>query len=239
MPGTGAVGTGGVPVSGTRCFPTAVGRCACTQRPTAPGPRSVGPARSTTSPQPALLGLRHAELGKLRPHLATRSFRPPWPRPQLPGAFTSPLLTRPRSGGGPVSTAAPSSGAMWVLARVMTAHARRRNLRVTMTAHALDALGSPLRRDILLALRESPRSVGGLADRFPVSRPAVSRHLRVLEDAGLVERREEGTRNVYAVRVQGFRAVQAFLDSFWDVALGRLEALSRSEQPRRRRKGAP
>lgn len=126
-----------------------------------------------------------------------------------------------------------------MLARGMTAHAICRNLRVTMSAHALDALGSPLRRDILLALRESPQSVGALADRFPVSRPAVSRHLRVLEEAGLVERHEEGTRNVYAVRVQGFRAVQAFLDSFWHVALGRLEELARRERATRPRKGAP
>jgi len=121
----------------------------------------------------------------------------------------------------------------------MTAHAICRNLRVTMPAHALDALGSPLRREILLALRESPQSVGGLADRFPVSRPAVSRHLRVLEEAGLVERREEGTRNVYAVRVLGLRTVQAFLDGFWEVALGRLEELARSERATRPRKGAP
>ncbi len=121
----------------------------------------------------------------------------------------------------------------------MTADASHRNLLVTMSMHALDALGSPLRRDILLALREAPTSVGGLADRFPVTRPAVSRHLRVLEEAGLVERREQGTRNLYAVRVQGFRSVQAFLDSFWDVALGRLEELSRSEQAKRPRKGTP
>ena len=53
--------------------------------------------------------------------------------------------------------------------------------------HPLDALGNPIRRDILLALREAPLSVNELAARFPVSRPAVSRHLRVLEEAGLVE----------------------------------------------------
>jgi DNA-binding transcriptional ArsR family regulator len=92
--------------------------------------------------------------------------------------------------------------------------------------HALDALGNPVRRKILTELRRSPLSVGALAERFPVSRPAVSRHLRVLEDAGLVELRERGTRNLYAVRVEGFRPVQVFLDSFWDAALLRLEELS-------------
>lgn len=91
---------------------------------------------------------------------------------------------------------------------------------------ALDALGNPVRRRILLELRAAPLSVSDLADRFPVTRPAVSRHLRVLQDAGLVELREEGTRNVYAVRMAGFKSVRAFLDSFWDVALARLEKLA-------------
>jgi DNA-binding transcriptional ArsR family regulator len=103
--------------------------------------------------------------------------------------------------------------------------------------HALDALGSPIRRDILLALRDAPLSVGALADKFPVTRPAISRHLRVLEDAGLVELREQGARHLYAVRVQGFRAVQSFLDSFWDVALGRLEALAVADARKRTKKG--
>ena len=92
--------------------------------------------------------------------------------------------------------------------------------------NALDALGSPVRRDILLRLRSAPLSVGALAEHFPVSRPAISRHLRVLEEAGLVEQRERGSRNVYAIRVQGFRTVQTFVDSFWDAALSRLEELA-------------
>lgn len=91
---------------------------------------------------------------------------------------------------------------------------------------ALDAIGSPMRRQILLELRAAPLSVGDLAERFPVTRPAISRHLRVLQDAGLVELHQDGTRNVYAVRVQGFRSLRAFLDSFWDVALARLEKLA-------------
>jgi DNA-binding transcriptional ArsR family regulator len=69
--------------------------------------------------------------------------------------------------------------------------------------NALDALGSPVRRDILVALREGPLSVGALAERFPVSRPAVSRHLKVLESAGLVAQSERGTTNLYSVRVEG------------------------------------
>jgi DNA-binding transcriptional ArsR family regulator len=107
-----------------------------------------------------------------------------------------------------------------------------------VTMNALDALGSPVRRDILVALREGPLSVGALAERFPVSRPAVSRHLKVLEAAGLVAQSERGTTNLYSVRVEGFRTVQSFLDSFWDIALDRLEALARAsskQQGRRHR----
>ncbi len=95
------------------------------------------------------------------------------------------------------------------------------------SVHALDALGNPVRRTILQTLRTSPLAVGELASRFPVSRPAISRHLRVLEDAGLVEHRMQGTRSVYAVRVQGLASVRDFLDEFWETALSRLEELAR------------
>jgi DNA-binding transcriptional ArsR family regulator len=94
--------------------------------------------------------------------------------------------------------------------------------------NALDALGNPVRRKILIELRRAPMPVGALAERFSISRPAVSRHLRVLQDAGLVLPSERGARNIYAVRVQGFRAVQEFIDSFWDLALSQLEQLAKS-----------
>jgi DNA-binding transcriptional ArsR family regulator len=93
--------------------------------------------------------------------------------------------------------------------------------------NALDALGNPVRREILIELRRSPMPVGALAERFSISRPAVSRHLRVLQDAGLVLPSERGAQNIYAIRVQGFRAVQEFIDSFWDVALAQLEQLAK------------
>lgn len=91
----------------------------------------------------------------------------------------------------------------------------------------MDALGNEVRRQILLELRKKPLSVGALAGHFPVSRPAISRHLKVLEEAGLVEARDRGAQSVYSIRVQGFRAVQSFLDSFWDTALSRLEELAK------------
>ena len=93
--------------------------------------------------------------------------------------------------------------------------------------HPLDALGNPIRRKILRDLRDCPLSVNEIAARFPVSRPAISRHLRVLSKSGLVEARGAGPRHRYAVRLKGFTPVRAFLDEFWDVALARLEELSR------------
>jgi DNA-binding transcriptional ArsR family regulator len=94
--------------------------------------------------------------------------------------------------------------------------------------NALDALGNPIRREILIELRRAPMPVGAIADRFSVSRPAISRHLRVLQDAGLVVSNERGAQNVYAIRLQGFGAVREFIDSFWDVALSRQEELAAS-----------
>lgn len=93
--------------------------------------------------------------------------------------------------------------------------------------HALDALGNPVRREILVALRDRPLAVNEIAAKFDVSRPAISRHLRLLEDAKLVEMHQEGTRSIYSVRVQGFRSVRDFIDGFWDTALDRLAALAR------------
>lgn len=94
--------------------------------------------------------------------------------------------------------------------------------------HALDALGNPVRRKILRQLRDSPLSVNELAARFPISRPAISRHIRVLSDTGLIEARPgPGARHQYAIRMKGFAPVRAFLDEFWDSALARLEELSR------------
>jgi DNA-binding transcriptional ArsR family regulator len=83
-----------------------------------------------------------------------------------------------------------------------------------------DALGDPTRRLIVEQLRRGPVPVGALAERLPVRRPAVSKHLRVLEGAGLVEHRSVGTRNLYALAPQGFSALQRWLVHTWDAALG-------------------
>ena len=93
--------------------------------------------------------------------------------------------------------------------------------------NALDALGNQVRRDILLALRERPLPLHEIARRFPISRPAISRHVRLLEEAGLVEARSQGRESVLSVRLQGSAAVRDFIDGFWDTALDRLQALAR------------
>jgi DNA-binding transcriptional ArsR family regulator len=93
-----------------------------------------------------------------------------------------------------------------------------------------DALGEPVRRRILELLREGPTPVGRLADRLPVGRPAVSKHLRVLSDAGLIEHRSAGTRNLYLLAPGGMGIAQQWLADTWDTVLAAYAAeVSRSE----------
>ena len=89
----------------------------------------------------------------------------------------------------------------------------------TNTVHVLDALGDPTRRAILERLALGRLSVGELAAGLPVSRPAVSQHLRVLRDARLVRLQTEGTRNYYTVDAAGLAAVRRYLDRLWGDAL--------------------
>ena len=83
----------------------------------------------------------------------------------------------------------------------------------------LDALGDATRRAIVDRLLRGPVSVGKLAEEFPVSRPAISQHLRVLKQASLVSDRVEGTRRVYQLNPQGFESLRAYFDQFWSIAL--------------------
>ena len=87
------------------------------------------------------------------------------------------------------------------------------------TNELLDALGDPTRRAIFDLLVESPRPVGELAEQLPVSRPAVSQHLKVLKDAGLVIARPNGTRRIYHIDRNGLGRVRAYLDRIWTDAL--------------------
>lgn len=81
------------------------------------------------------------------------------------------------------------------------------------------ALGDPTRRAIVECLAERPRAVGELADELPVSRPAVSQHLKVLKNAGLVSERTAGTRRIYRLNPAGVAALRDQLDTFWNRAL--------------------
>ena len=86
------------------------------------------------------------------------------------------------------------------------------------------ALADPTRRKVFEELRRGPRSVGKIAARMPVSRPAVSQHLGVLKKAGLVADRAEGTRRVYCIDPNGLAAIRTWLDQFWDEALTAFQA---------------
>ena len=94
---------------------------------------------------------------------------------------------------------------------------------------AIGALADPTRRAVFERLRNGPRSVGELADGLPVSRPAVSQHLRVLKDAGLVRERRDGTRRIYSVNAAGVAELREYVEGFWNQALDAYGAAARGE----------
>ena len=91
------------------------------------------------------------------------------------------------------------------------------------------ALADPTRRAVFESLRDGARPVGEIARDLPVSRPAVSQHLRVLKDAGLVTERRDGTRRLYRVDPNGVAAIRDYFDQFWTEALAAYEAAAESE----------
>ena len=96
--------------------------------------------------------------------------------------------------------------------------------------HALTALGDPTRRAIFERLAGGPMAVGAIARGLPVSRPAVSQHLRVLKQAGLVRDRAEATRRVYSVDADGLGRLRAYFDGFWNQSLAAFKAAVESNQ---------
>jgi len=102
---------------------------------------------------------------------------------------------------------------------------------------ALQCLSDPTRRRVFEKLRGGPQSVGALAHGLPVSRPAVSQHLKALKEAGLVSERPEGTRRVYRIDPDGLGELRRWIDQFWDEALQsfkrEVEAVSRNEGGRK------
>jgi DNA-binding transcriptional ArsR family regulator len=92
------------------------------------------------------------------------------------------------------------------------------------------ALADPTRREIFERLAERPQAVGEIAKGLPVSRPAVSQHLKVLKEAGLVFDRAEGNRRIYAVDPDGVGALRAYLDRFWNRSLAAFKAAVEKEE---------
>ena len=106
----------------------------------------------------------------------------------------------------------------------------------------MDALGDPTRRAILERLLKGPVAVGEIARQFPVSRPAISQHLRVLKEASLVIDRPSGTRRLYELNPAGVEALRAYFDRFWDHTLVAFQKAAEARHPpgaHRRPRGSP
>jgi DNA-binding transcriptional ArsR family regulator len=101
---------------------------------------------------------------------------------------------------------------------------------VTAYANALQALGDPTRLAVFEQIARRPRAVGELAQELPVTRPAVSQHLKVLKAAGLVTDRAEGARRIYHVNPDGVEAIRHWLDGFWDEALAAFKQAAEAGQ---------
>lgn len=105
------------------------------------------------------------------------------------------------------------------------------------TTDPFDALGDPNRRQILALLRDGELSVGEIAAEMPISRPAVSRHLRLLKEAGLVKERAVGVRHLYALDGYGAKEVRRYLASVWGEAAARYRIVAENTAPPKRRTG--
>lgn len=101
---------------------------------------------------------------------------------------------------------------------------------------ALKAVAEPNRRRILTLVRDGELSAGEIASHFDISAPAISQHLKVLKEAGLVEERRNGTQRLYSVRPEGFEDVRRFFEGFWNQSLLRLKHAAEADERNKRRK---
>ena len=108
----------------------------------------------------------------------------------------------------------------------------------TYGVQALGALGDPTRRAIFERLAQRPMAVGELSDQLPVSRPAVSQHLKVLKQAGLVTDHADGTRRIYQVNPAGVQAIHAYLDQMWSQALAGFQRTAQQIAQQQQRQAA-
>lgn len=93
------------------------------------------------------------------------------------------------------------------------------NPKTSQSNQALDALGNETRREILYLLQTEPKSVIQIANAFPISRPAISKHLKILKKAKLVKHETEGVKNIFSIDLKGFDEARVYLDAFWDETL--------------------
>jgi DNA-binding transcriptional ArsR family regulator len=107
---------------------------------------------------------------------------------------------------------------------------------MTNETHRLAAFSDATRRRIFEIISVRPSSVADIARRLPVTRPAVSQHLRVLKDAGLVTVRTEGTRNIYQLNPKGMIALRDYMDSLWQTAMDQFKATAERSLPQRKEK---
>jgi DNA-binding transcriptional ArsR family regulator len=103
---------------------------------------------------------------------------------------------------------------------------------VTSAENVLKALAEPRRQQILRLVRATPRSVGDIAEQVDITQQAVSQHLQVLKDAGLVAVRQDGTRRLYAIRPEGLESLDRFLAELWPAGLQRLKAAVQADDRR-------
>ena len=99
----------------------------------------------------------------------------------------------------------------------------------------LDALGDPTRREVLKLLRKGPKPVAEIARDFPISRPAISQHLKILKDAGLVTDSSAGTRRIYELNAEAFVSLREYFEDFWTVALGEFKKRAEARRPSKRK----
>jgi DNA-binding transcriptional ArsR family regulator len=97
---------------------------------------------------------------------------------------------------------------------------------------ALKAIAEPSRRRILSLVKDGERSASEIASHFAATRPAISQHLKVLREAGLVHERRDGVRRLYSIRTEGLADVRSFLEGFWSEGLLRLKAAAEEQQRR-------
>jgi len=113
-------------------------------------------------------------------------------------------------------------------------HLRKRWVTLRRVQSTIQALAEPRRREILALIRDRELSAGEIASGFDVTRPAISQHLGVLKEAGLVSERREGTKRFYRARPEGLRELKEFLEGFWTFSLAQLKREAEAEERKKR-----